>query len=107
MTELRDTVAKGKRAELCNEFIRPLLEQTRQGYLARIAEIAATELNSRKRAEKITALSVALKVVGNITNGLDAFIDAGDIAGRQLAKSEDIEKLGKEQRRIFDLVPGR
>lgn len=107
MTDLRETAAKGQRAELCNEFIGPILSDTRQGYLDRIAEIAATELNPRKRTEKITALSIALKVLSNISNGLDAVIQAGEIADNQLAKAKDIEALGREPRRLLDIVGSR
>jgi hypothetical protein len=60
---------RGQRAALCGEFITPILDETRNGYLSRIAEIAATELNPKVRTEKITALSIALKVLGNLTNG--------------------------------------
>jgi hypothetical protein len=49
---------------------------------ARIAEIAATELNPKVRTEKITALSIALKVLGNLTNGCNSAIEAGELAQR-------------------------
>ena len=99
--------ARGQRAALCNEFIRPILDETKQGYLTRIAEIAATELNPKVRAEKITALSIAMKVLGNLTNGLDSAIEAGRVAEKSLIRSDEIERMGREQRRIFDLVPLR
>src|SRR4051812_24617103 len=99
--------ARGQRAALCGEFITPILDDTRNGYLARIAEIAATELNPKVRTEKITALSIALKVLGNLTNGLNSAIEAGRVAERSLIKSDEIERLGREQRRIFDIVGGR
>lgn len=99
--------ARGQRAALCGEFITPILDETRNGYLSRIAEIAATELNPKVRTEKITALSIALKVLNNLTNGLQSAIDAGELAQRNIIRSEDVERLGKDQRRIFDLVPIR
>jgi hypothetical protein len=101
------TAARGQRAALCGEFITPILDETRNGYLSRIADIAATELNPKARTEKITALSIALKVLNNLTNGLDAAIEAGRVAERSLIKSDEIERLGKEPRRIFDIVPRR
>src|SRR5690349_15686981 len=94
-----ETAARGQRAALCNEFIRPILDQTRDGYLSRIAEIASTELNPKTRSEKITALSIAMKVLANLTNGLDAAIEAGKIAEKSLIKSDEIERMGRESRR--------
>jgi cell division protein FtsL len=44
--------ARGQRAALCGEFITPILEETRNGYLSRIAEIAATELNPKVRGPR-------------------------------------------------------
>jgi hypothetical protein len=102
-----EAAARGQRAALCNEFIGPILDETRQGYLSRIAEIAATELNPRVRTEKITALSIALKVTNNLRNGLDAAIEAGRVAEKSLIRSDEVERMGKEQRRIFDIVPLR
>lgn len=99
--------ARGQRASLCGEFITPILEDTKNGYLARIAEIAATELNPKTRAEKITALSIALKVLKNVSNGLDSAIEAGRVAERSLINSDRIERMGAEKRRLFDIVPGR
>jgi hypothetical protein len=102
-----ETAARGQRAQLCDEFIRPILEETKAGYLARIAEIASTELNPKARSEKITALSIALKVLKNLTNGLDAAIEAGRVAERSLIKSDEIERMGTERRRLLDIVPLR
>src|SRR4051812_38652648 len=92
-----EAAARGQRAALCGEFITPILEETRQGYLSRIAEIAATELNPKSRAEKITALSIALKVLKNLTNGLESAIEAGRVAERSLIKSDEIERMGAEK----------
>lgn len=107
MTSDAQIAARGQRASLCAEFIAPILDETRQGYLARIAEIAATELNPTKRAEKITALSIALKVLANVTNGLQSAIDAGELAEKNLIRSDAIERMGSERRRLFDIVPPR
>jgi hypothetical protein len=100
-----ETAARGQRAELCNEFIGPILKDTREGYLARIAEIAATELNPKKRSEKITALSIALKVLGNLENGLNAAIESGKVAQQSIIKAREIERMGAHERRIFDIIP--
>jgi hypothetical protein len=100
-----ETAARGQRAALCDEFIGPNLREIKAGYLARMADVAATELDPKKRAEKITALSIALKVVGNLENGLNAAIESGRLAEKSIIKAESIEKLGAERRRVFDLVP--
>ena len=102
-----ETAARGQRAQLTAEFVRPILDETRDGYMRRMAEIAATELNPRRRTEKITALSIALKVLQNLDNGLNAAIEAGRVAEKSILRSDEIEKMGAEQRRIFDLVPLR
>lgn len=103
----QEAAARGQRASLCNEFIGPILEETRAGYMERMAEIAASELNPKVRAEKITALSIALKVLKNIDNGLNAAIEAGRLAEKNLIRSDEIERMGMERRRIFDIVPTR
>lgn len=100
-----DLRARGQRAQLCDEFIGPILADTKQGYLTRMADLAVSELNPTKRAEKITALAVALKVLSNLENGLNNAIEAGRIAERNLIQAEEIERLGRTQRRIFDIVP--
>ena len=102
-----DAAARGQRASLCQEFIGPVLEETRNSYLARIAEVAATELDAKVRADKITALSIALKVTANLTNALDSAIKAGELAERHLIRADEIERMGREQRRLFGLVPAR
>ena len=100
-----DTAARGQRAALCDEFIGPILKDVREGYLRRITEIAAGETNPKARAEKITSLSIALKVLGNIENGLANAVEAGKLAQRSILKADSIEKMGREQKRIFGLVP--
>lgn len=102
-----ETAARGQRASLCDEFIRPILDETKQGYLDRIAEIASSELNPKARTEKITALSIALKVLKNIDNGLYAAIEAGRVAERNMIRSDEVERMGAERRRLFDIVPTR
>lgn len=101
------TAARGQRAQLCDEFIRPILDETRDGYLSRIAEIAATELDPKVRTQKITSLSIALKVLKNMDNGLSAAIEAGRVAEKNLIRSDEIERLGSERRRLLDIVPLR
>lgn len=98
--------ARGFRAQQYNdEFLRPIIAENRDTYAARMVEIATTELNPRKRAEKLTALSVALKVLNNIESGIVAIIEDGKLADKALLRKEEIEKLGREQRRLLDIAP--
>lgn len=100
-----ETAARGQRASLCNEFIGPMLKEIEASYMERMAEIAATELNPKSRAEKITALSIGLKVLRNIEGGLNAAIEAGKMAQNSILKADQIERMGREDRRILDMIP--
>lgn len=102
---LQEAAARGHRAALCNEFIGPILTETRDGYTARLIEIASTELNPKTRAEKITALSIAMKVLANVENGLNSAIEAGRVAQQSLIKADKIERMGASERRLMDIVP--
>lgn len=100
-----EAAARGQRAELCNEFIGPILAEIKSGYLGRIAEVATTELSPKARSEKITALSIAMKVLANVENGLNAAIEAGNVAQQSIIKADRIERMGREERRLMDIVP--
>lgn len=104
---LAEAAARGQRADLCNEFIGPILKDIREGYTSRIAEIAATEINANIRCEKITALSFALRILTNVENGLDAAIEAGHVAQRSLLRTDEIERLSDNTRRLLETVPLR
>jgi hypothetical protein len=102
-----ETAARGQRAALCNEFIRPILDHMRDGYLSRMAEIASTELNANGTGGEITALAIALKIRDYIANGLDADIEAGRVAEKSIIRSDEVERMGEERRRLFDIVGRR
>lgn len=104
MTE-QEVAARGQRAALCNEFIGPMLAETRGAYLERIAEIAATDLDPKSRADKITALSVALRVLKSLEAGINSAMEAGRVAEGRLVRADEIERMSRDRRRIFDLVP--
>lgn len=98
--------ARGERAATYrDEFLAPIIEENRSAYQARIIEIATTELNPRKRSEKLTALSVAIKVLGNIENGLNAIVQDGDMAAKNLLRTDVIEKMGRGERRLLEIAP--
>jgi hypothetical protein len=102
---VQEAAARGQRAALCNEFISPILAEIKSGYAARIAEIAVAELNPKTRSEKITALAIAMKVLANVENGLNNAIEAGKVAQQSLLKADKIERMGREDRRLLDIVP--
>ena len=102
-----ETAARGQRASLTAEFVKPILDGMRDEYLSRIAEIAVKELNPKARTEKITALSIALKIRDNIDNALNAAIEAGRQAEKSLLKASSIERMGKDSRRLLDMLPQR
>lgn len=102
---VQEAAARGQRASLCNEFIGPILKDIREGYTARMVEIAATELDPNKRRDKITALAIAMKVLANVENGLNGAIEAGRVAQQSLLKADKIERMGAHERRLMDIVP--
>jgi hypothetical protein len=98
--------ARGERAKTYrDEFLVPILAESRDTYQARIIEVATTELDPKVRAEKLTALSIAVRILGNIESGLDAFVNDGAIAANSLLKAEKVEKMGRHERRLLDMVP--
>ena len=90
-----------------DEFLGPILEQSRTTYRDRIVEIAATELDPRKRTEKLTALSLALRVLDNVASGIDAAIRDGEIGYANLMKAEKVESMTDGKRRLFSMAPTR
>ena len=101
------TATKGHRARMCEEFIGPMLDEMRTAYLARIADIATTELDPKARTDKLTSLSIALRVVGNLEAGLSAAIAAGRIAEGNISRAREVEKLSRDGRRLLDIVGAR
>src|SRR4249919_576859 len=107
MTEA-ERIAKAERAQRAyDEFIGPIMAETRDAYSARIVEIAATELNSRKRADKLTALSFAIRIAEELDTGIKASIMDGDLAEQEKLRTEKIEAMTPSERRLFGLVPAR
>ena len=108
MSELTDKqiIDRARRAEtLRDEFLVPVFGDIRQTYANRIVEIAATELDPKIRAEKITALSVAIRNLGNLEAGINAFIRDGEVAKGNLLRVEKIESMTAPQRRLFGIAP--
>ena len=104
MTEF-EIVAKGQRAQQAEEFIGPILDDIRASYADRIVEIASKELDPKVRTDKLTALSTALRILDNLSNGLDAVIRDGEVAEKNIIKVENIEKLSPGRKRLLGIVP--
>lgn len=97
--------ARAERAKTYrDEFLGPIVERHRDQYRARIVEIATTELNASKRADKLTALSFGLKLLDNIMNQLDADVADGVIAEHSIMKAENLEKMNPHQRRLLNIL---
>lgn len=106
MSNEAERKARGERAQTYrDEFLGPILAEQRDAYTKRIVEIAATELDPKVRSEKLTALSIATRILGNIELGLDAIVNDGKLANRELLKAESVERMGKDQRRLLAIGP--
>lgn len=107
MTEA-ERIAKAQRAQYAlDEFITPMLAETRDVYAKRIVEVASTELGRDARADKITALSTAIRILDELENGIRSTIVDGDFARHEKLRAEKIEAMTAPQRRLFGLVPTR
>src|SRR5688500_17880598 len=100
-----ELASRGHRAALCDEFLAPMLAEVRDEHQRRIADIAVTELSPAKRSEKVTALAIGLKVIRNLEAGLKNAIETGKLAQNNIARAGEIEKLGREKRRLLDMLP--
>ena len=87
------------------EFIEPMFDELRNEYGDRIVHHATTELNRDKRCDKITALSLAHKVVDTLDAGMKAMISDGEVALRERLRAEHIEGMSAPQRRLLGIAP--
>lgn len=107
MTDLTDAqrVARGTRAKhALDEFVTPEFSHARQHYLNRIVEVAATELNPAQRAEKITTLSIAIRVLDEVERGIATVMHDGEHVRAQMIQAEKLEKLSDAQRRLIAIT---
>lgn len=102
-----ERLARARRAQMAlDEFITPLLTETRDVYAARIVEIAATELNKEARTDKITALSTAIRVLEELEKGIQAHLLDGKVADKERLRVAKLEQMTPARRRIFSMTPG-
>lgn len=99
-------LAVARRAEdAWNEFFAPMIGELRSAYSERMLEVATTELNSRKRADKITALSNAVKVLDTLKGGMLEAIRDGDLAKAEKLRAEKIEAMSPAKRGLLNIAP--
>jgi hypothetical protein len=103
-----EQIARAHRAQhALDEFIAPLLAETRDVYAARIVEIASTELGKEARTDKITTLSLAIRILDELEKGINSVLTDGKVARDTALRAEKLEKMSPSERRIFGMVPTR
>lgn len=108
MNDLRDRANRATRAQHAwDEFFAPMIDDLRAVYTERLVEVANAELGRDSRADKITALSNALRILDTLEGGMKATIRDGEVAASQMIRVEKIEGMTAPQRRLFGLVPTR
>lgn len=102
----KELAARGERADMCyNEFIGPALRDQRKVYAERIVSVAVEELDPKKRAEKLTALAIAIRILDNLDSAMRCLIEEGKMAQMATTKVDEIERMTAAQRRLFEFVP--
>jgi hypothetical protein len=100
-------LARAQRAQAAwDEFIAPQIEGMIGDYATRIVELANKELNPAKRSEMITALSNGIRIAENIRSGLEAAILDGEVAKKDLLRTQKIERMTKPQSRLLNIASG-
>jgi hypothetical protein len=104
MTEA-ERIARAHRAQAAlDEFLTPMFDDLRDEYRNRIAEVATTELHPGTRADKITTLSVALRVVDTLKSGMAEIVRDGELARRDKLRADDIAKMSDAQQRLLRIA---
>lgn len=107
MTEAQ-RIAKGQRAQAAyDEFLAPMFDEIEAEYASRMIEVANNELSREARADKITALSHAIKIARTLKAGMRAAIADGDVAHREKLRADTIEKMTAPRRRLLGIAPQR
>ena len=105
MTEI-ERIARAQRAQNAwDEFFAPMVGELKSAYIERLAEVANTELSRDKRADKITALSNALKILSTLESGMMEIIRDGELARAGKLRTEKVEKMTAPQRRLLGMAP--
>jgi hypothetical protein len=101
-----ERIARAQRADAAwDEFFAPMLDELDSVYAERLVDVANTELGRDKRADKITALSHALKITKTLRTGMQAIIRDGEMAHREMLRADRVENMTAPQRRLFNMAP--
>lgn len=101
-----ERIAQAERAQRAyTDFIDPMIDALKEEYAFRIVEVANSELSRDKRADKLTALSVAHKIVTTLDGGMKAMIADGELAIPAKLRAEKIEQMSAPQRRLLGIAP--
>lgn len=101
-----DRLANAEQAKRAYEqYIEPMFDELRNEYGDRIVEVATTELDPKKRCDKLTALSVAHKIADTLDAGMKAMIADGEFALRERIRAEHIEQMSAPRRRLLGIAP--
>ena len=101
-----ERIAKAHRAQSAlDEFIAPMFDEIEAEWTARMVEVSTTELHPGNRADKLTALSHALKVTKLIRAGLAESIKDGEIARSEKLKADRITDLSDARQRQLRIAP--
>lgn len=104
MRDAKERIASADRAQRAwEEFFEPMMGALRDAYSERMLEVATTELNPAKRADKITALSNAVKVLDTLKGGMLETIRDGELAQAEQLRVERIEKMTAPKRRLLNI----
>ena len=100
-----ERLARAHRAQAAlDEFLSPMFAELKATYSERINEIATTELHPTTRADKITTLSVALKVVATLEAGLNEAVRDGDLAQAEKLRADKVERMSDAQQRLLKVA---
>lgn len=101
-----ERIARAYRATAAwDEFFEPMIAELRSAYAERMVLVANDELNRDKRADKITALANATKILTTLEAGMLAIIRDGDMAAKDKLRAEKLEGMTASQRRLLGIVP--
>lgn len=107
IARLGESLARATRAKAAwDEFFEPMIAELSDEYSQRMVVVATTELNPAKRANKITALSHALKITATLKGGMLAIIQDGETSQKELARFDNIERMTQPQKRLLRIGSG-
>lgn len=101
-----ELAARGERAHTCyKEFISPAIAEQRAEYARRMTEIAITEMDPKLRAEKITTVATALRILENIDRAIHTLVEDGKMAQAAMLKIDYVDRMTAPRRRLFEFTP--